>query len=116
MFDINPTEISLFDRALDWHSDGHGVALAFVIQTWGSLPRPIGSAMIIRDDMLVEGSVSGGCVESSVIEAGINAIKTNVGRRLNFGVTNETAWNVGLSCGGQIAVLVSPLGFGGVER
>ena len=94
---------------------GYGVAFAFVIQTWGSSPRPVGSVMIIREDMLVEGSVSGGCVEGAVIEAGSEAIKTGVGTRLDFGVENETAWEVGLSCGGQIAVLVSPIGSAGIN-
>ncbi len=114
MFDINPRDSSLIANLVAWYTDGHGVALALVIQTWGSSPRPIGSIMIIRDDMLVEGSVSGGCVESAVIEAGINAIKTNEGQRLDFGVADETAWNVGLSCGGQIAILVTPVGSGGI--
>ena len=71
--------------------------------------------MIIRDDLLIEGSVSGGCVEGAVIEAGSEAIKTGVGTRLDFGVENETAWEVGLSCGGQIAVLVSPIGSAGIN-
>ena len=114
MFDRNPTNSSLIAGAAEWHADGHGVALAFVIQTWGSSPRPVGSVMIIRDDMLVEGSVSGGCVESAVIEAGGNAITTGGGKRLDFGVADETAWEVGLSCGGRIAVLVSPVGSGGI--
>ena len=115
MSDNNPTNSSLIIRAADWHAAGHGVAFAFVIQTWGSSPRPVGSVMIIRDDMLVEGSVSGGCVEGAVIEAGGEAIRTGVGRRLDFGVADETAWEVGLSCGGQIAVLVSPIGSAGIN-
>ena len=114
MFDSNPTNSSLIAGAAEWHAAGHGVALAFVIQTWGSSPRPVGSVMIIRDDMLVEGSVSGGCVESAVIEAGSDAITTGGGKRLDFGVADETAWEVGLSCGGRIAVLVSPVGSGGI--
>ena len=65
--------------------------------------------------MLVEGSVSGGCVEGAVIEAGSEAIRTGGGRRLDFGVANDTAWEVGLSCGGQIAVLVSPIGSAGIN-
>ena len=104
MFDSNPTDSSLIASAAEWHAAGRGVALAFVIQTWGSSPRPVGSVMIIRDDMLVEGSVSGGCVESAVIEAGGDAITTGGGKRLDFGVADETAWEVGLSCGGRIAV------------
>ena len=89
MFANNPTNGSLIIRAADWHAAGHGVAFAFVIQTWGSSPRPVGSVMIIRDDMLVEGSVSGGCVEGAVIEAGGEAIRTGVGRRLDFGVATR---------------------------
>lgn len=114
MFDSNPTNSSLIASAADWHAAGHGVALAFVIQTWGSSPRPVGSVMIIRDDRLVEGSVSGGCVEGAVIEAGHDAIRMGGGRRLDFGVADETAWEVGLSCGGRIAVLVSPVGSAGI--
>lgn len=115
MFVNNLTNSSLIVRAAEWHIAGHGVALAFVIRTWGSSPRPVGSVMIIRDDILVEGSVSGGCVEGMVIEAGSNAIKTGKGKRLDFGVADEMAWEVGLSCGGQIAVLVSPIGPDGIK-
>lgn len=99
----------LIRTADGWCRDGHGVALAMVMQTWGSSPRPVGSVMIIRDDMAVEGSVSGGCVEGAVIEAGIEAIGTGIGRRLDFGVADARAWEVGLSCGGRIAVLVTPV-------
>ncbi len=115
MFDSNLTDNLLIAHATEWHASGHGVALAFVIKTWGSSPRHVGSVMIIRDDLLIEGSVSGGCVEGAVIEAGSEAIKTGVGTRLDFGVENETAWEVGLSCGGQIAVLVSPIGSAGIN-
>ena len=103
------TNAALLARAAQWHADGHGVALALVIQTWGSSPRPVGSVMIIRDDMAVEGSVSGGCVEGAVIDAAGDAIAAGHGQRLDFGVADARAWEVGLSCGGKIAVMVTPL-------
>ena len=103
------TNAALLARAAEWRQDGHGVALAMVIQTWGSSPRPVGSVMIVRDDLAVEGSVSGGCVEGAVIDAAQDAIAGGAGRRLDFGVADARAWEVGLSCGGKIAVLVTPV-------
>lgn len=103
------TNAALLARAAEWHRDGHGVAMAFVIQTWGSSPRPVGSVMIVRDDLAVEGSVSGGCVEGAVIDAASDAIADGHGQRLDFGVADARAWEVGLSCGGKIAVLVTPV-------
>ena len=103
------TNAALLGRAAAWHRDGHDVALAMVMQTWGSSPRPVGSVMIIRGDMAVEGSVSGGCVEGAVIDAGVEAIESGAGKRLDFGVADARAWEVGLSCGGRIAVLVTPV-------
>jgi len=111
----NLTNDALIGLAADWHAAGHNVALAFVMQTWGSSPRPVGSVMVIRDDQLVEGSVSGGCVEGAVIEAGLDAMAKGVGQRLDFGVADATAWEVGLSCGGRIAVLVTPVAPGGLS-
>ena len=95
--------------AADWAEYSHQLAIAFVIHTWGSSPRQIGSVMIIRHDMEIAGSVSGGCIEGAVIEAGLEAIQSGEGQRLDFGVADETAWEVGLSCGGQISVLVLPV-------
>jgi len=108
------TNAALLSRAAAWKRDGHDVALAMVMQTWGSSPRPVGSVMIIRGDMAVEGSVSGGCVEGAVIDAGIEAIAKGAGKRLDFGVADARAWEVGLSCGGRIAVLVTPVSDGGL--
>lgn len=105
----------LLEKAAAWHAAGHGVVLAFVMQTWGSSPRPAGSVMIIRDDDLIEGSVSGGCVEAAVIEAAGEVRACGRGRRLDFGVADATAWNVGLSCGGRIAILVAPIAPGGID-
>ena len=117
MTDISPltsTNAALIIRAKAWKDAGHGVALAFVMNTWGSSPRPVGSVMVIRDDMAVEGSVSGGCVEGAVIDAGIESLATGTGQRLDFGVADARAWEVGLSCGGRIAVLVTPVAEGGL--
>lgn len=92
--------------AADWHQSGHDLAIAIVIQTWGSSPRPAGSIMIIRDDDLVEGSVSGGCVESAVISAAHDVMAGKSSQRLDFAVADADAWQVGLSCGGAISVWV----------
>ena len=108
------TTASLITAAQQWAAAGHGVALAFVIRTWGSSPRPVGSVMVVRDDMTVEGSVSGGCVEGAVIDAALESLATGAGQRLDFGVADAAAWEVGLSCGGQIAVLVTPVADGGL--
>ena len=100
--------------AADWAENGHQLAIAFVIHTWGSSPRQVGSIMIIRQDLEIAGSVSGGCIEGAVIEAGLEALKSGEGQRLDFGVADETAWEVGLSCGGQISVLVLPVADAGL--
>ncbi|MDB2390503.1 XdhC family protein [Alphaproteobacteria bacterium] len=105
----------LLELADDWQQAGHKFALAFVMQTWGSSPRQAGSIMLIRDDHHIQGSVSGGCVEGAVIEAALAAQLSGKGKRLDFGIADETAWNVGLSCGGSIAVLVCPIGDQGID-
>ena len=115
MIRTDVTNDALLIKAAEWHAAGYGVALALVMQTWGSSPRPAGSVMIIRDDQLIEGSVSGGCVEGAVIEAAGEAIASGQGQRLDFGVADATAWEVGLSCGGRIAVLVVPIAAGGID-
>ncbi|NCF48772.1 MAG: XdhC family protein [Bacteroidetes bacterium] len=113
--DSGVTNAALIQRAADWAAAGHKVALAFVMQTWGSSPRPAGSVMIVRADMEIEGSVSGGCVEGAVIDAALESIESGVGQRLDFGVADARAWEVGLSCGGKIAVLVTPVAAGGLS-
>lgn len=96
-------------QAADWLQAGHQVALATVVQTWGSSPRPAGSHLAVRDDQAFVGSVSGGCVEKAVIEAAIEAMADGAPRMLEFGVSNEQAWEVGLACGGRIQVRVEPI-------
>ena len=89
-----------------WRRDGKGVALATVVETWGSAPRPIGSSLVIDEDGNFLGSVSGGCVEGAVVTEALDVIGTGAPKVLEFGVADETAWQVGLSCGGTIRVLV----------
>ncbi|HEY6930867.1 MAG TPA: XdhC/CoxI family protein [Thermoanaerobaculia bacterium] len=92
-----------------WRASGERIALATVVETWGSAPRPVGAKMAITLDGKIAGSVSGGCVEGAVRETGIQVLRTGEPRLLNFGVTNEKAWEVGLACGGRISVFVEPL-------
>lgn len=103
---MTPHSEDILGTAGAWKDAGHGVALATVVATWGSSPRPTGSQLVIRDDGEFQGSVSGGCVEGSVIEAGIELIREGGVRVLTFGVTNELAWEVGLACGGEIEIFV----------
>jgi len=93
-----------------WTGEGRRVALATVIETWGSAPRPAGSHLVVDADANFEGSVSGGCVEGAVVAEAAEVIHSGTPRVLEFGVADETAWRVGLSCGGRIRVLVEPLG------
>lgn len=89
---------------------GKEVAIATVIQTWGSAPRPVGAHLAIDEDGNFEGSVSGGCVEGAVVESAGEVISTGEPITLEFGVADETAWRVGLSCGGKIKVYVERVG------
>jgi len=92
-----------------WREAGRGVAIATVIETWGSAPRPVGSHLVVDNDGAFLGSVSGGCVEGAVVEEAAEVIATGAPRVLEFGVADETAWRVGLSCGGRIRVYVEKL-------
>lgn len=101
--------MTLIEKANAWAHSNRRMALAIVVKTWGSAPRQAGAVMLVRDDSRVEGSVSGGCVEADVIETALDAIKTNRSFLREFGVADEKAWTVGLSCGGRISVLVTPV-------
>lgn len=102
----------LLKKIQEWKSINKNFAIATVTKTWGSSPRPIGSSMIISEDMEMAGSVSGGCVEGAVVKSAMQILKNGEGKQLSFGVTNDEAWEVGLSCGGKIEVYVEPfLGF-----
>jgi len=89
-----------------WRAEGRGVAVATVVETWGSAPRPVGSHLAIDEDGHFLGSVSGGCVEGAVVEEALDVIASGAAKMLEFGVADETAWRVGLSCGGRIKVYV----------
>lgn len=92
-----------------WHAEEKQMALATVVRTWGSSPRRVGSKMVVASDRQFSGSVSGGCVENAVIEAALDSIKTDRAQLLHFGVADETAWEVGLACGGSLDIFVKPL-------
>jgi xanthine dehydrogenase accessory factor len=96
-------------KALDWFDEGRTVALATVIETWGSSPRPRGAQLAVREDGLFVGSVSGGCVEGRVVEAAQLAMQDKATRLLEFGVSNDEAWEVGLACGGTVRIHVEPV-------
>jgi xanthine/CO dehydrogenase XdhC/CoxF family maturation factor len=98
------------DVAQEWMEAGRDVAIATVVETWGSAPRPVGSHLVIDADGNFEGSVSGGCVEGAVVAEAADIIESGKARMLEFGVADETAWQVGLSCGGRIRVYVERLG------
>jgi len=102
----------ILETALRWYQDGLGVAVATVVETWGSAPRPVGSQLVIGSDGGMAGSVSGGCVEGAVIAEGLAAIEDGRTRLLEFGVSDDDAFAVGLACGGKIKVIVEPLATG----
>jgi xanthine/CO dehydrogenase XdhC/CoxF family maturation factor len=96
----------ILEQAARWHETGRGVALATVVSTWGSSPRPVGAKLAVADSGEFVGSVSGGCVEGAVVEEGLATIRDGKPRLLDFGITNDQAWEVGLACGGKIAIFV----------
>ncbi len=100
------TEDDILRAAEAWRREGRAVALATVIETWGSAPRPVGSHLLIDAEGRFLGSVSGGCVEGEVITEAMDVIGDGRPRTLEFGVADETAWRAGLSCGGRIRVFV----------
>ena len=96
--------------ALKWHQDGTGAVLATVVQTWGSAPRRVGSQLVISGKGDIQGSVSGGCVEGAVIMEAMDVLESGTGKMLEFGVSDEDAFAVGLACGGTIRVWIEPVG------
>ena len=103
----NSFDEKILDEAKDWLESKRNVVLATVIQTWGSSPRPIGSRMIINDKGDFSGSVSGGCVETAVVRECVGLIKEKKPfKKIEFKVSNENAWEVGLACGGEITIFL----------
>jgi xanthine/CO dehydrogenase XdhC/CoxF family maturation factor len=97
---------TILEQAASWREAGKGVALATVVTTWGSSPRPVGAKLAVDDAGAFVGSVSGGCIEGAVVTEALEAIRDGKPRLLDFGVTNEQAWEVGLACGGKVQVFV----------
>lgn len=95
--------------ALNWKQAGKGVALATVVTTWGSAPRPVGSQLAVDEEGKFIGSVSGGCIEGAVVTEALDAIADGKPRLLDFGVSDAQAWEVGLACGGKIQIYVERL-------
>jgi hypothetical protein len=108
-FDMLARDDDILKAAEDWRREGRDVALATVVETWGSAPRPVGSNLVIDKDGNFLGSVSGGCVEGAVVTEAIDVIESGKPRVLEFGVADDTAWKVGLSCGGTIRVYVEKI-------
>tara|TARA_B100000029_G_scaffold500515_1_gene572378 strand:+ start:867 stop:1196 length:330 start_codon:yes stop_codon:yes gene_type:complete len=106
----NSFDEKILDEASDWLKNKQNVVLATVIQTWGSSPRQIGSRMIVNDKGDFSGSVSGGCVESAVVRECLDLIKQKkYFKKIEFKVSNQSAWEVGLACGGEIAIFLEQI-------
>jgi xanthine/CO dehydrogenase XdhC/CoxF family maturation factor len=102
--------MNILDQASQWLEQGRKLAIATVIETWGSAPQPVGSQLIIDEHGNFEGSVSGGCVEGAVVSEAQEVIRSGKTKTLSFGVADETAWRAGLACGGRIRIFVEPVG------
>ena len=100
---------NILEQAAKWKRDGRGVALATVVATWGSSPRPTGSQLAVDQDGRMIGSVSGGCIEGAVVREAREVIAGGKPRLLDFGITNEQAWEVGLACGGKLQIWLEAL-------
>jgi xanthine/CO dehydrogenase XdhC/CoxF family maturation factor len=97
------------EQAAEWRKSGKNVAIATVVTTWGSSPRPVGSQLAVDEDGNMTGSVSGGCIEGAVVHEAREVMSDGKPRLLDFGVSNEMAWEVGLACGGKVEVWVERL-------
>ncbi len=102
-------EDDILAKAADWRAAGKGVAIATVVSTWGSSPRPVGSQLAVDESSAMVGSVSGGCIEGAVVTEALEVIRDGRPRLLDFGVTDELAWEVGLACGGKMQVYLERL-------
>ncbi len=106
---MNAQAEDILGTAAGWLAEGERVAIATVVRTWGSSPRPAGSQMAVTATGRMAGSVSGGCIEAAVAEAAKTSMDTGTTQLLDFGISNERAWEVGLACGGKLEVFVEPL-------
>ena len=99
----------VLETAQRWQQGGKKVAIATVVSTWGSAPRPAGSQLAVDETGKFVGSVSGGCIEGAVVTEALNILQNGGTKLLEYGVTNDEAWEVGLACGGNIKVFVEPV-------
>ena len=106
---MSETTTDILSTAAAWRAAGEEVAIATVTQTWGSSPRPAGSQLAVTRSGRMEGSVSGGCIEGAVADAAMQTLDTGIPALLDFGITDERAWEVGLACGGKLKVFVEKL-------
>ena len=100
----------VLDEIRAWTAAGDAVAIATVVETWGSSPRPLGSKMVVSASGKMAGSVSNGCIEGAVFEEATKVLKAGVARKVEFGVADDVAFEVGLACGGHIELMIQPLG------
>jgi xanthine/CO dehydrogenase XdhC/CoxF family maturation factor len=105
----NSLDDNVLVQAAAWADEGRKVAIATVIETWGSAPRPVGSQLAICDDATFVGSVSGGCIEGDVVTRALDSIETGTSEILEYGVADAMAWEVGLACGGKIKIYLEPV-------
>lgn len=99
----------ILEQASAWRAEGREVAIATVVKTWGSSPRPVGSQLVVDSRTNMIGSVSGGCIEGAVVHEALASMQDGKPRLLKFGVSDEEAWEVGLACGGEVEVFVERL-------
>jgi len=106
----NSFDEKILDEAKDWLETNQNVVLATVIQTWGSSPRQVGSRMIVNSKGDFSGSISGGCVETAVVRECLSLLKDKKSfKKIEFKVSNESAWEVGLACGGEISIFLEQI-------
>lgn len=110
---VNDAAVSKDDdvltEAAKWRAEGRKVAVATVVQTWGSSPRPAGSQLVVDETGTFVGSVSGGCIEGAVVTEALEVMKSGKPKVLDYGITDERAWEVGLACGGKVKLFVEAL-------
>ena len=99
----------VLEKAAEWKAAGKGVALATVVATWGSSPRPVGSQLVVEDSGEFVGAGSGGCIEGAVVTEARKSIADGLTRLIDYGISDETAWQVGLACGGKCEVFIEPV-------
>ena len=109
-YSVSENHDQVLETALQWQSEGKRVALATVVSTWGSAPRPAGSQLAVDETGKFVGSVSGGCIEGAVVTEALAILQNGGTKLLEYGVSNDEAWEVGLACGGKVKVFVEPIG------